>query len=291
MSWRDDVAAQVEGLRGGGSGHARVNCPACPDRVGKLDFKHSLSVNMRNGWWKCHRCDYRGRLAGYGEDGFDDDDGWEDVEDEPEVEEPSDYHALPGRALSLERAREYLAGRGVSEQVMAEAKLGYALKGKHAGRIILPLLDHDDAWLGWVGRGIHQRVFPPSYTAQGMDRRRLFYNQRALTERGPGAALIVTEGPFDALRLWPNAVACMGKPTEDHIERLTICPRPVVVALDGDAWREGLGVARVLRLRGREAYALALPRAEDPGSLPAEVIHAGVAFALKEKSDTDLRSA
>ena len=288
MGWREDVAEQVEGLSGGGSGHVRVSCPACPDRVGKADHKRSLSVNLRNGWWKCHRCEYRGRLPGHDDDGWDDDDGWEDVE-EPEIEAPSDYNLLPGRALALTRAREYLAGRGVSDQVMVEARLGYALRGDHAGRVILPVIGASDQWLGWVGRAISPRCRPSSYTAQGMDRRQLFYNDRQLTH-GAGP-LVVTEGPFDALRMWPHAVAALGKPTVDHIARLEQCDRPVVVALDGDAWREGVGVAKVLRLRGRSAYAVILPAGEDPGSLPADYTLAAVRMAVEQQTDVDMRPA
>ena len=55
-------------------GYVRVNCPACVERAGKFDRQRSLSVNTGNGWWLCHRCGWRGRLAGYD----DDSDAWED---------------------------------------------------------------------------------------------------------------------------------------------------------------------------------------------------------------------
>jgi len=286
MSYRFEIAEAVRGLTAGASGHVRVGCPACIDRVGRADRKRSCSVNTRNGWWRCFRCDFRGRLPGFDDaDGFEDDsEGWEDVP--TEVEEPSDFHALPGMARSLEAPRKYLRERGISFEAVKGAGLGYAIRGKHRGRIIMPIDSPSGTRLGWVGRTILERG-RKYHTAEGMNRRVTFYNDAALSTGS--SPLVVTEGPFDALRHWPTAVACLGKPTPDHIGRLRVLDRPVVIALDGDAWREGLSVARSLRLSGVRAYALALPPCEDLGSTEPEKIAEAVAWAVDHESDTDLR--
>lgn len=289
MNYRDEVEAAVEGMRGGESGYVRVSCPACPDRVGKIDLKRSVSVNLRRGWYKCWRCDWRGRLPGFDDDFFDEDDGWEDVE--IEIEMPSDYHKLPGVAFALLSAREYLAKRNLSPEVIEGAELGYAVKGKSAGRIIMPIHGPDGAWLGWVGRAVRKGMRPVYWTAAGMDRRTTFYNDLALDAPADAPPLIVTEGPFDALRWWPDAVACLGKPTPEHMIRLRACKRRLIIALDGDAWQESIGIARVLRMQGREAYALALPRGEDLDTTDTTLVREGIAYALKNKTDTDLRTA
>ena len=293
MSNREEIEAAVEGMRGGESGYVRVTCPACPERVGKIDLKRSVSVNLRRGWYRCWRCDWRGRLPGFDDlDTYgDDDDGWEDIE-EIEVEKPSDFHPLPGRAFALAAARDYLDRRKIPRETIEGAGLGYALKGKSAGRIIMPIMGREfGIWLGWVGRGIRPEIRPAYWTASGMDRRRTLYNDLALDGPADGPPLIVTEGPFDALRWWPDAVACLGKPTPEHLIRLGSCGRRMIIALDGDAWRESLGVAKLLRMKGREAYALALPRGEDLDTTDTTLVREGIAFALREKTDADLRAA
>ena len=289
MSYRFEISEAVQGLAVGASGHVRVTCPACIDRAGSSDRKRSCSVNMRNGWWRCFRCDFRGRLPGYEDgDGYEDEsEGWEDVPSE--IEEPSDFHDLPGFSRALEAAREYLRGRGISYAAVKGARLGYAIRGAHKGRIIMPIDSPSGEPLGWVGRSVVKGA-RPYHTAAGMDRRRVFYGDAKLHENS-GEPLVVTEGAFDALKQWPHAVACLGKPTPDHIERLRALTRPVVIALDGDAWREGLAIARALRLSGSRAYALALPPCEDLGSMEPGEVSAAVSWAVSNESDADLRGA
>lgn len=286
MSWRDEVNTAVEGETAGRSGYTRVNCPACDDRVGKRDRKSSVSVNLRDGWWRCWRCDWRGRLNGYDDDDIEDDEGWEDVE-EVEIERPSEYWELSKPSYFLEAPRKYLRSRDVHENLWTQARLGYAMRGKHSGRIIMPIWGDDGHWLGWVGRHIGKSTIP-YWTAKGMDRRSLFYNNIALG-RTTEVPLVVTEGPFDALRHWPDAVAALGKPTEDHIAVLRQCKRPIVIALDGDAWSEGLGVAQILRTFGRKAYALALPPVEDLDSTDPNLVRYGIRYTMENETDADLR--
>lgn len=276
----------------GRSGFARVQCPGCPDRIGKIDYKRSVSVNLENGWWRCWRCDLRGRLPGdwEDEDEWDDGDGWEDVEEEDDVEEPSDYLPLAGStSRAVVPAIRFLRKRGVPPEVWGHARLGYARVGDHKHRVIMPIWAPDGRSLGWVGRHV-AGGWPAYYTASGMDRRRLFYNDAALGQgNGP---LLVTEGPLDALRHWPTAIAALGKPTDDHFARLLeflrTTDRPVVTALDGDAWEEGLGLAVALRVHSPNAFALRLPHAEDLDTTDPELVRAGVAYALEHRCDVDL---
>jgi hypothetical protein len=274
----------VEGR--GSSGHARVRCPACLAKTGREDYRKSVSVNLRNGWWKCWRCDTRGRVPGdWGDaDDLSPDDGWEDVDD---YEEPSDYVQLGGGSSSLAYAPalQFLAKRRVPSEVYIAARVGYARTGQHGRRVIFPVLDADGAWRGWVGRHIGDGV-PKYLTAPGMNRRRLFYNDAAVHDGTD--PLLVVEGVFDALRHWPRAAACLGKPTHDQLARLAALRRPIIVALDGDAWREGLAAAESLRFRGADAYAVRLPPTTDPDTLDPQRLSAGVAYCLAAGSDADL---
>lgn len=288
MSWRDDIHEAVDGVSRR-TGYTRTNCPACDERVGKTDRKSSVSINLSNGWWRCWRCDWRGRLRDYDDADIDFDDpsdGWEDVAEEREIEKPSEYFPLPGIYL-LEAARKYLRSRSIHENLWTQARLGYAMRGTHRNRIIMPIWRYDGHWIGWVGRHIGRT--PINYwTAKGMDRRSVFYNDIALSEV-TDTPLIVTEGPMDALRHWPDAVAALGKPTGDHIDRLCACKRPIVIALDGDSWREGLAIAQRLRHKDRRAYAIALPATEDLDSTDPNLVRYGVRRSIERNEDTDLR--
>ena len=75
---------------------------------------------------------------------------------------------------------------------------------------------------------------------------------------------------MDALPHWPHAVAVLGKPSEAHLGLLAAAKRPVVMCLDADAWRTGVGVMQRLRLRGVEAHYLELPPGRDPGEMTTE---------------------
>jgi DNA primase len=74
----------------------------------------------------------------------------------------------------------------------------------------------------------------------------------------------VVEGVFDALALWPDAVAVLGKPSDQQVDALINAKRPVVIVLDGDAWLEGKWLAARLCLRGKRAGHIRLPPGVDP---------------------------
>jgi len=285
MATNAEIQERIEGESPNSAGYYHIHCPDCQTA---RERKPKMYVSTHSGWWKCWRCGVTGRLPGDWEEV--DDDGWEDVpEERPPIEEPSEYHALPGTHRLLEPARAYLRGRGVPDHVVAEARLGYARKGDHAQRVIMPIPGPDGEWLGWVGAAIRRPHPVPYWTAGNMDRESTFYNDCALA-RVTEEPLLVTEGPFDALRHWPNAVACLGKPTPSQIKRLRRAQRPLIIALDGDSWREGVGVAESLRVDGRRAYAVVLPRGQDLDDTDPELVRAAVAMAVEHATDIDTRT-
>ena len=283
MKWREQLAESAQGSLGSG-GFSRHNCPACLTRHHKEDTEQCISLNNTNGFFKCWRCGWKGRIGEH------DDHDFEDVDDRPEdLETPSDYIPLAGGSMLTRPARQWLHKRGVIDSAMRGACLGYAYKGEHRGRVIMPIWDSEGTWIGWVGRSIIKGEPRPYHSARGMPRARLFYADQAATNAPPDPGpLIVTEGPMDALAHWPRAAACLGKPTADQVERLRGITRPGVVALDGDAWREGLALARSLRAAGRLWWSIALPPREDLGSLPHKSVSDAVRYAVENQTDVQL---
>lgn len=283
-AWREDVADEIVGKRPSRRGYVKAHCPACPERIGRIDRSGKVSVNIYSGRLRCWRCGWRSRLPGEWPDDVDgehEEEGWEEVA----WEEPSDFHPLTDPARVLEPAREYLRGRGLGPEVWEEAGLGYALTGREAGRIIYPAFGIDGLQIGWAARPLRGKLPPgaPRYrTAPGMDRVRRLYNEPALL----GDVVILVEGPHDALAHWPRAAGFLGKPSPSQLETVAVCVEPdahVIVALDGDTVdpvggrSECAAMARMLRNLRRgtgTTTALLLPPEADPDTAAWEVLDA-----------------
>lgn len=249
--------------RGGGGEWRRGICMACELRSGKPDRRGSFSFNTLTGWYRCFKCGLAGRVNGYEGEDF-------DRGDTPRVhiQPPEGFLELcrgeGATALSLDPARRYLRKRGlIDEALWKEAHIGACLEGKFACRVVVPVLSPDGVWIGHVGRSWRKDSTLPYLYPKGMNRRDVVYNHAALL-RETAVPVFVVEGVMDALALWPDAVAVLGKPSDPQVFALVDSPRPVVVCLDGDAWAEGEALAMRLRLEGQRAGSITLPPKKDP---------------------------
>lgn len=252
------------------TGWWRADCPFCEARTGKADRKKCWGIRKVTGHWHCFRCGASGRLEG------------EEFSDAPaperdvlaEIDPPEGFALLgegPGAtAASLAPARAYLAGRGMTPEMVRAARIGACARGFHYGRVVVPVLADDGHWLGWVARtwvpkpapGCRKYLYPT-----GMARGEVFYNGAAL--RAPSdSPVLVVEGAFDALALWPDAVATLGTPSAAQLQALALSPRPVAWALDGDAWEQGEAYATRLRVEGQRSGSVRLPPCKDPDQVP-----------------------
>ena len=244
----------------------RTKCPFCFDRTGKEDKRGALGVDSSSGGYHCFRCGVHGKA-----------DLPEDLETEvPEeldtervsIEQPEDFYPLAGErdSYSLSPAWDYLLGRGISESTIIEAQIGACVGGFFDERIVVPINPNADGdWLGFVARDWTNTSTLRYRYPKGM-KRNLLFNHDALFIKTDEPAIVV-EGVFDALPYWPNAVACLGKPIKEHVAALMVANRPLAIALDGDAHREGDALAMLLRFEGREAGFVKLPPGADPNSV------------------------
>ncbi len=269
----------AKACQGGTGTFRRGICLACDLRTGKPDRRGSFSFNTSNGFYQCFKCGLVGRVDGYDEDDFEAD---EEAE-RPVMKPPEGFYELcrgDGRtAMALDPAREYLRSRGLTDEALwKEAHLGACIEGWFRSRVVVPVLSPDDVWLGFVARAWTKKAEIPYLYPKGMARRDILYNHKALLagdaahrlgadEQSP---VFVVEGVMDALALWPDAVAVLGKPTDPQIFALAESPRPIAVCLDGDAWREGEALALRLRLEGQRAGSIRLPPTKDPDEMEIE---------------------
>lgn len=278
-------SVRLRGIRGPGySGEYQFWCPFCEVKgvymTNPDDFKGTLRVSGTaqlkdpdtllsedvelapdRGVFNCWRC----KTHGVG------DFSWiVDVAELPEAGSrapehpgpPEDWQRLTGHPRFAPYVA-YLRGRGVL-QAAIEAGAGACLQGrKYHGRIVVPHLEAG-AWRGFVARTIDPENPDRYRTPRGMPRRKMLWNG----ERLAGAPEIwVVEGVFDALALWPHAVATYGTGvSEEQLQMLSVWPR-VVVAFDGEAAEDGRLLAFKLKLRGVASAWCRLPVGEDPGKI------------------------
>lgn len=271
----ETVLDALTGHNPGATGWYRVNCPNCEDSTGKADTKQSFGLNASTGGYHCFKCDAKGYLDEIPEDVFfDRGAGMDTAEDGPiEIEPP--YGWMPiwcgdgYNAMSLQGARDYLHGRGLSEDIWQGADIGAACGGYYDGRIVVPIVALNGEWHGWVARdwtGYAERnyLYP-----KGMKRGEILFNRKALL-RETDEPVLVVEGVLDALPYWPNAVACLGKPAlanGQHLQMMLEAKRPIAVCLDGDAWREGWSLGERLKFEGKQAGSVRLPPGKDPNDI------------------------
>jgi DNA primase len=115
---------------------------------------------------------------------------------------------------------------------------------------------------------------------KGMNRGDVLYRGAQLWEH-TDEPLIVVEGVFDALYMWPHGVALLGKASEYQMEALFESPRPVVIILDGDAWEEAYAMKLRLQLHGKKHVGhVRLPPKKDPDDMPRDWLAEEIRRAL-----------
>lgn len=268
---KDDRVIEVaRSARRSTNGWWRADCPFCPASLGKTGGE-TFALRASGGYY-CLRCGISGRVweaeqLGLGEEI----EAAVEVEDQiPEIPPPEGFMDLsfgPGASsITTEPARLYLEGRQIGPGIWERAGLGVVLEGYYGGRVVVPVKDREGRWLGWVARDYTGNAERKYLYPRGMARGQLLYQQWVL-ERETDRPCLLVEGTFDALPYLGRVVAALGKPGRQHIEILSAAKRPVVVVLDGDAWREAEAVASRLRLRGVRAGFIKLPPKTDPCDL------------------------
>lgn len=275
---RDELARRaVVSARPNQKGWARGNCPFCALRVGKPDTKACFGLNMNNGRMHCFRCGFGGRLDGFEPDAKD------ETQDGPEeILPPEEFAELSEEPLRSSLAAApywgFLSRRRVPKNLVVELGIGACLTGKYGGRVVVPVKDEEGQWLWWVSRTISDKA-ERKYRYPSGSRDGVMFNQAALLEETDKPALIV-EGVLDAISVWPDGVALLGKESGPQVEALAAARRPVVIVYDGDAWEAGWALGLRLRFEGQEAGSVRLLPREDPDEVDVGELRAAARRSL-----------
>lgn len=251
--------------------HLRAVCPFC-NMQGHGTKKKNLTFDKGTGKFFCFRCHNSGKMEGYA------------IQEEylalhqelVEFSPPHDWAELYGFSCShTARAKRYaLEKRKLQAIHIAEAKLGTVVTNSRPprgeqdwrNRLIVPITSSTNEWLGYVGRDITGKSDLPYMYVRGMQRGKILYNQKALYE-DTEEPIFVVEGTLDAVYLWPNAVALLGMWTDDQIDLLLETKRPIVVLLDGDAWKKGEALSDILKMYGARSGWIRLGPKLDPDDM------------------------
>lgn len=249
--------------------NVRAVCPVCRMK-GHSTKKKNLNYDRQTNVWFCYRCHVHGVLYGQvSRQSYTP----QDTGDEVSFGPPDHWAELYAvSSIACQKAKEYAVNKRKLNPIhIAQARLGTVItrsppeKGEQdwRNRLIVPVLSVSNEWLGYVGRDITGKSDLPYMYVRGMLRGKLLYNQRALYEPSQTPVYIV-EGTLDAVYLWPNAVALLGMWTDEQIDLLIETERPMVVLLDGDAWKKGEALADILKMYGKQATSVRLGPRLDP---------------------------
>jgi hypothetical protein len=268
----DLVAAAVIGERATPGGWIRMNCPLCLDKEGKADRKCSFGFSVRSYRYECYRCGSKGRLRDAPEQ-YDILPQTSESKPEPvRIEAPEGFYFLEHeKSISLAPAWDYLRNvRGLTTETIRNARLGACISGRFEGRVIVPIFNPDGTWAWFVGRVWRKKADRPYLYPSGA-RHGLMYNSAALAVETSEPVMVV-EGCFDAIAHYPNAVAVLGKTTDEHLSILAGAKRPVVFVPDGDEWESGYALSLRLRLLGVRSGAVKLPPRVDPDEVDRDLL-------------------
>jgi len=268
------------------SGHEKLFfCPKCKHH------KKKLSVNLDKDAFKCWICDFSGKsirrlVLRYGN--YVQQKSWNELSGVVEITEyekiflteenieektepitlPSEFQTLCNKDLSLTSlpARRYLKDRGVNREDILFWKIGYAVSGEYAGRIIIPSFNLDgkiDYFIGRTYEGDWKRYLNPPIPKD------IIFNELYVDWNSD---ITIVEGVFDAIKA-KNAIPILGSTLREgsRLFRELIRNDPAIyIALDPDAERKAEKLIGTLLSYDAEVYKIEIPFGKDVGDMTHE---------------------
>lgn len=270
---KDAVLDAISGLRASSTGWIYAICPFCSEY---RSSKRRLSFNVEWGWFRCWNpgciaCSDRGfHISNWVSAGP----GPVAAEARPQLVLPEEFKPLSPDGQTIKygfysrKYYTYLQGRGLRDETIIQAGIGYAEEGRYAGMVIVPVYINGRLE-GYAARSITGKRFLNSKSDEGGKRAMLNGDALFAPNDSP---LYLVEGPFDCLRHWPYAMACLGKPTHEQVDLLMAARRQLYIVLDADAWAESWALAVQLRMAGVAAWPVYLPSGTDPGKTSPQLL-------------------
>ena len=262
-----------------GSEHL-YRCPYCNHH------KRKFSVNFDRNVYKCWICDAHGRnirrvIRRFGD--FKKLKEWDKIsgivdfsaekfelfKEEEEIspqriELPQEFKTLTGTITPADlRAFSYLQNRGLNKNDILRYKIGYCSEGEFKGRIIIPSFDYHGYVNYFIARSFNDhwmRYKNPNAS------RNIIFNELNIDW---DSDVVLVEGVFDAI-FAGNAVALLGSTLREEsrlFQHIIKNDSSVFIALDPDAEKKAMKIARTLLDYDVEVWKIDMPEGSDVASI------------------------
>lgn len=260
-AWVDEVLRLYPGRIDGDEVSIRV-CPFCGNA------KSNCQLNFVRQVYHCWACGAGGSTRSFLRKfgiAFEDGDvaarAAERTKDPEALALPPNISVLHTESAAGKRAISYLRNRGVSEQEMLDWDIRFGNSGDWAGWTLFPLYGlRGLEYFQGLNSGMEKKY---RFPAIGKDH----YVPKL---RGETGCIVLVEGIFDALNVWRccrnDVMPLFGKFVGDNARAGLIASNyeKVYVCLDGDARKEAIALAELLRRAGCRPWFVSMPDDKDP---------------------------
>ncbi len=168
------------------------------------------------------------------------------------------------------QAYNYLQSRGIGDDIIEKYGIGFCDTGSHSGRIVVPSYDNNDELTYYIARSWDPRS-KSKYKNPEAEKDKIIFNERLIDWN---KNIYLVEGVFDSFFL-DNSIAMLGKHMSDLLFNsiYTKSNGFIIVALDGDAFKDAVKIYRTLN--GGKLYGkikiLKLPEDKDICDLKGKI--------------------
>lgn len=271
----------------------------CPHHGARADRAvGQLGVNVVTDRWHCYSCGRGGKtlLFLFPFESAE----WEEYKASIEGSKPTEHvkqfdpPVLPKDFKTLSKewktpyymgAMGYLRQRGIGRREILKWKLGYCEDGPYKNRIIVPSFDEFGMLNFLTGRAFYDGV---DRYYNGNFCKDIIFNDYLINWKKP---VVITEGPFDAIKADENAIALQGSLLSTGTRLFTkvvLSGVDVFLALDEDALAKQLDIIGDLVSYGVTCRHVPLGGKKDVGEMTKEEFVTAKEKAIVVRSDLDL---
>jgi DNA primase len=251
----------------------QFHCPFCNHH------KKKLGISIRTGIWKCWVCPAKGSKVGGLFQKLRQDSAiiskakelWNErlysQKNEPVLLHlPTDFKPLNVETGSFfyRKAKNYLLGRGVTEQDIIKHRLGYCERGQYSDMVVFPYFSETGTLTHFAGRTFLDKQF--KFKEPDNSDKNIVADENLINWQEP---IILVESKLDAIVVRRNAVPLNGKKLTEKLRKkiLQEGTSHIIFCLDGDALNDAMMQAEYFINNGIGVSCVTLPRNEDPNSL------------------------
>lgn len=260
-------------------------CPKCKHH------KRKLSVNVSKDAFKCWICDWHGKsirriILRFGN--YLQQKAWNDLvgiveitdyeklfssaeikEEEQVISLPEEFISLCNKDIALNslEARRYLKDRGITKEDILFWKMGFAVSGDYADRIIIPSFNSSGKLNYFIARRYDNKNWM-RYKNPKISKD-IIFNELMIDW---GEDITIVEGVFDAIKA-KNAVPLLGSTLREDsklFKQILKNDSAIYIALDPDAERKAEHLIKSLMAYDAEVYKVDISGKKDVGEMTYE---------------------